>query len=298
MSWSGEFKIKYKGWHPKEFHKLAKMIIPNSILRFDFDNCIINENSVVLECTRDLYWYSADKDMKRLLSYLPDGDSISMKIDADEYEEIEITKNDGIINFKNTNPNTVRYKSEYDGIYDAIIIGKKFGLFSKPEKPDITSLDGYIQFISNIFADDEQLIPIVQDFMSKILLEWFNDLKDLKESADLDDIESYNKLIDLINKFSTIESTKQFLKEHKNDNLEYKSAKKQSINDLPEWAKKYPRSVIESLGGASTLKQIIESKGEGQSRSIIELLASGIMSERGMDKEEYDENQSLVGIKR
>ena len=29
MGWSGDFQIKYKGSNPKEFHKLAKMIIPN-----------------------------------------------------------------------------------------------------------------------------------------------------------------------------------------------------------------------------------------------------------------------------
>ena len=80
MSWDGDFQIKYKGGHTKEFHKLAKMIIPNSIVRFDFDSSEINSNSVELACTRNLSWYSADEDMKKLLSYMPDGDSISMEI--------------------------------------------------------------------------------------------------------------------------------------------------------------------------------------------------------------------------
>ena len=80
MGWSGDFQIKYKGGSPKKFHKLAKMVIPNSLLRFDFDNANMNDNEVELACTRNLSWYSADKDMKKLLSYFKDGDSISMEI--------------------------------------------------------------------------------------------------------------------------------------------------------------------------------------------------------------------------
>lgn len=65
MGWSGDFQIKYKGKNPKDFHKLAKMVIPNSIMRFDFDSCMIDTDSVELSCTRNLSWYSADKDMQK-----------------------------------------------------------------------------------------------------------------------------------------------------------------------------------------------------------------------------------------
>ena len=40
--------------------------------------------------------------------------------------------------------------------------------------------------------------------------------------------------------------------------MTFESDQKQSIDDLTDWAKKYPKSVIASLGGASLLKQLID----------------------------------------
>ncbi len=72
------------------------MIIPNSIIRFDFDNCEMSDNYTELSCTRNLSWYSADEDMSKLLSYMPDGDSITMEIDGEgDYEEVDISKQHG-----------------------------------------------------------------------------------------------------------------------------------------------------------------------------------------------------------
>ena len=83
MGWSGDFLIRYNGDSAEDFLKLAKMLIPNSIMRFDFNDYSKTVNSIELQCTRNLSWYSADEDMKRLLSYLPDEDTISMEIDGE-----------------------------------------------------------------------------------------------------------------------------------------------------------------------------------------------------------------------
>lgn len=302
MSWSGDFQIKYKGGHPKEFHKLAKMIIPNSIVRFDFDNSEMNSNSVELACTRNLSWYSADEDMKKLISYMPDGDSISMEVDGEgDYEEIDITKENGVINFHNSNTESERYGSDGIGIPEMLYESLSPRYADEPEEIDICSLDGYIQFIANTFAGDEQLMPIVQSFMYEVLdkdkinsFAWGEEDKILQEDCD--------KLDQLRGKFASIESTSQFLSEHKNEAMTFNSGEKQSVDDLPDWAQKYPKSVISSLGGANLLKQLIATKGEEQARSVVEMLGGGIIAEMSMDNDDYDndydDTQSFGGFRR
>lgn len=297
MGWSGDFLIKYKGNNPKEFHKLAKMIIPNSIMRFDFDSCVMDSRSVELSCTRNLRWYSADKDMQKLMSYLPESDSISMQIDGEgDYEEVEIGKVNGQVTYKNSNYESERYKSSDIGIPE-MLFEEMSPVYSSDdsERIDVCSLNGYVQLIANTFAGDEKLMPIVQNFMYTVLdkdkINLFAYGKEDKLSE-----EDCARLDEMRTKFSSIESTSQFLQEQKKDEISFESEDKQDINSLPDWAQKYPKSVISSLGGAALLQTLIATKGEEQARSIVEMLGEGIMQEMstGMD-DLYDDEYSFGG---
>lgn len=296
MSWSGNFQIKYKGGHPKEFHKLAKMIIPNSIVRFDFDNSEMNNNSVELACTRNLSWYSADEDMKKLLSYMPDGDSISMEIDGEgDYEEIDITKENGKVNFHNSNTESERYGSDGIGIPEMLYEELSDEYADEPERIDITSLDGYVQLIANTFAGDQNLMPIVQNFMYGVLDKDLINKSAWREDNKLSQ-EICNELDQLRARFSTIESTSQFLDEQKKDELTFESGQKQNIDDLPAWAKKYPQFVINSLGGAYLIRELINEKGEEMARSMIEFMGDSILDE--LEESKKETLNSNGGIKR
>lgn len=118
---------------------------------------------------------------------------------------------------------------------------------------------------------------------------WDDDYKISQEDCD--------RLDQLRNKFSALESTSQLLDEQKKDDLSFDSGEKQSIDDLPDWVQKYPKSVISSLGGANLLKQLIETQGAAQARSVIEMLGGGIMEEMSME-EDYDDTQSFGGFRR
>ena len=295
MGWSGDFQIKYKGGSPKKFHKLAKMVIPNSLLRFDFDNANMNDNEVELACTRNLSWYSADKDMKKLLSYFKDGDSISMEIDGEgDYEKVDITKENGNIELKNSNLKSERYISKDIGIPEMLYEELSDSYAVESEELDICSLNGYVQFISNIFADDEEFIPIVQSFMYEVLdkdrVNSFAYTEEDKVSKD-----SCDKLDEIRTKFATVDSTRQFLSEQKNNELSFESNNKQDINSLPDWIHQYPKTVINALGGAALLKKLIDTKGEEEARSYIEMLGGAIMREM---EDSYDDTDSFSGIRR
>lgn len=287
MGWSGDFLIRYKGDSAEDFLKLAKMLIPNSIMRFDFNDYSKTVNSIELQCTRNLSWYSADEDMKRLLSYLPDEDTISMEIDGEcDYEHVRICKINGKVILENSNEESERYRSNDIGIPEMLYEEHSPRYVQgEGERINVCTIDGYVQLIADTFAGDEKLIPIVQEFMHEVLdkekinsFSWDNE-DQLSE-------EDCTKLEQLRSQFETVDSTKQFLEEQKQSEPLFKSKKRQSAVSLPDWVQVYPKSVINALGGYNLLSQLIQTQGEEAAKEIIAMLGGGIMEEIGAEADD------------
>ena len=213
MGWDGRFTIKYSGSNADSFLKLAKMIIPNSIMRFNFNK--YNNGSAELTCTRCLSWYSANEDMKRLVSYLPDGDIVTMTIqDHDEKEEIRIRKDNGDVIFHNSNPETDRYTGDDIGIPEMLFEEHSPMYYhSAPQSVDVCSIDGYTKLIANTFAADDELLTVVQEFLYEVLcVDRINSYADGNAMFMLlkKDCEKLEKLHEI---FSTVESTQNYLKQ-------------------------------------------------------------------------------------
>ena len=280
MGWQGNFNIRYEGKNTQDFLDLAKMLIPNSLMRFDFAACDSTAIIIELKSTRQLRWYTAEEDMKRLMSYLPDGESLSVKIKVGWKEEIlTICKNNGKVIFENSNEKSDRYVDAYLGIPE-MLFQEHSPMYGDEEREeiDICSIDGYVQLVANTFADHENLIPAVRDFMYEVLN------KDTINSFAGDEAEELLeedccRLDWLRARFSSIESTKEFLEQKKRPDLSFESAKEVKITDLPEWLQTYPEEAISALGGASLLKKLIQTRGEELARKTIPILAKGIMEE-------------------
>lgn len=295
MGWYGDFQIQYKGKNFKKFHKLSKMIIPNSIIRFDFDDCKLGQDKAVLSCTRNLSWYNANEDMKKLMTYLDNGDIILMNINGEgDCEEIEISKQNGQVSFSNSNDKSERYTSKELGIQEMLYESLSPRYETNSEEFDITSLEGYIQFIANTFAGDEELLPIVQQFMFEVLDKDILNSFALFEEDKLSQ-ESCYKLDKYRKQFTTLDSTRQFLNKQKNDDLQFHSGVKQSIDNLPYWLKQYPKIVISSLGGASLLKKLIDTRGETEVRKWFETYANIIISEMSKENDSDYDNSDFRG---
>ena len=69
MGWYGDFSLEYKGKDNEKFVKLAKLIIPNYVERFEEDKNVLN-------CTRSLSWYTAETDVEKIMSYLNNEDEM------------------------------------------------------------------------------------------------------------------------------------------------------------------------------------------------------------------------------
>lgn len=235
MGWSGDFLIRYNGDSAEDFLKLAKMLIPNSIMRFDFNDYSKTVNSIELQCTRNLSWYSADEDMKRLLSYLPDEDTISMEIDGEcDYEHVRICKINGKVILENSNEESERYRSNDIGIPEMLYEEHSPRYVQgEGERINVCTIDGYIQLIADTFAGDEKLIPIVQEFMYEVLdKEKINSFSWDKEDQLSE--EDCTKLEQLRSKFETVDSARQFLEEQKQSDSSFELKKRQSAVSLPD----------------------------------------------------------------
>lgn len=79
MGWYGDWNIKYNGKDSDKFVNLAKMIIPNYVKRFE------ETEKGVLDCKRNLSWYSADVDISKIMEYLDENDTIDVEIDGETH---------------------------------------------------------------------------------------------------------------------------------------------------------------------------------------------------------------------
>lgn len=199
MGWYGSWNIKYNGANNERFVKLAKLLIPNYIERFEE-----NKEKNRLECTRDLSWYYADTDIAKIMEYLDESDSLDVTIygetrpyfiDEDgeeqelECEEEVFRKENGKVILDNKQPDEDRYSWDGLGIYDYLA--------------DLEDIETYIPFITREIGPDDEIMPIAQ----AILYDVFSEL----ENASSKPLAS--KAREMKAKFVDVETTKSFFQE-------------------------------------------------------------------------------------
>ncbi len=196
MGWYGDFSLEYKGKDNEKFVKLAKLIIPNYVERFDED-----EN--ILECKRGLSWYTAENDVEKILSYLNDKDEIKMVISgetgpiipksiADKYnlsydlleddysydedeqdeeindEEIEVELAEEILTFKKKANEVVMECDFYDNqryTYGGLGKEDEFNYYDSENSYDF---EEYLNLVGSIIENDEDMQDIACKFLTEI----------------------------------------------------------------------------------------------------------------------------------
>lgn len=283
MSWSGYFELKYSGEEPEKFRNLCKIIIPNSLQRFDFSTD--DAGMTILKCTRNLSWYTANADMMKVMNYLGENDLIHMFISGEGItENVIIGKNEGEVYLENSNHESNRFELGLLGITHIFLEDlRRMPLedmfpedLNEPlleDDNDICSIDGYLRMIANVNED----IGLINDFVNVVL----------NEVETIIVLKSENlRIKDLKNKFFDTNTSSKFLSKLRDDDCIYKTSVKQDINDLPQWLKDYPEQVIHDLGGAKMLKDLIEKKENA--KEMITMLADAIFME-SEDEENSEE---------
>lgn len=92
MGWYGTWNLEYTGNKNQKFLNTAKLVIANFKNRFE-----ISDDGNKLEAVKRLSWYSADLDIRKILSYLDDGDQIHVLIDGETHPIRKVIREGGYV---------------------------------------------------------------------------------------------------------------------------------------------------------------------------------------------------------
>lgn len=297
MGWYGTWNLEYIGKNNKKFINTSKLVIANFKKRFEVSN---GENE--LEAVKRLSWYSADMDIEKILSYLEDGDQIHVLIDGEthpyddndeelEWEEQTYTKQDGEVTMECEFADCDRYESDRHGMKGAFIYELSYPDRAKQETLEggyTDTLDTYIAWIAQEMGDDEEMLPIIQDFMNEIM----NISRDevIEENGEIDE-EAFAYFNDIKSKFQSLESTKKYLSEIR-EKLPPKEEEKKLV--VPKLFANMSKRDINQLGGMEQVIQLYEKEGEEKTRELLSILGYDLNS--GIN--EKGKKQSSIGKKK
>lgn len=275
MGWYGSWDIKYNGTNNERFVKLAKLLIPNYIERFEE-----NKEKNRLECTRDLSWYYADTDIAKIMEYLGESDSLDVTIygetrpyfiDEDgeeqelECEEETFRKENGKVVLDNKHPDEDRYRDDELGIYDYLA--------------DLGDIDTYISFITREIGPDDEIMPIAQ----AILYDVFSQLEDARSKT------LASKATEMKAKFANVDTTKAFFKEmyeRQKDLIEQQKAQQEQneTEGIPSFLTNMNKNDIRRLGGIQQLTKLVATLGEDKARETLQILGYNVETTKLSDK--------------
>ncbi len=294
MGWYGTWNLEYKGNNPKKFVNTAKLVIANFKKRFE-----ISDDNSELEAVKGLSWYSADKDIEKILSYLDDGNQIHVLIDGEthpyddvdeelEYEEQIYKKENGQVSMECEYTDCDRYQSDRHGMKGAFIYELAYPDRAREETISggyTDTLDTYIQWIAQEMGDSEEMMPIIQSFMSEIM-----DIsrEDVVNENGLINEEAFAYFNNIKAKFKTLDSTKEYISEVK-AKLPQKEAEKEL--EIPDILTNMSKRDVKKLGGMEQLIALYNKVGEEKAIELLTTLGYDL-SGKSKAQEKAKEKQS------
>lgn len=275
MGWYGSWNLEYTGKNKAKFINTAKLVIANFKKRFE-----ISDDNSELEAVKGLSWYSADMDIEKILSYLDDGDQIHVLIDGEthpyddndeelEWEEQTYKKENGQVSMECEYTDCDRYQSDRHGMKGAFIYELSYPDRAREETISggyTDTLDTYIQWIAQEMGDSEEMMPIIQSFMSEIMN---ISREDVVNENGLIDEEAFAYFNDIKAKFETLESTKEYISEVKSK-LPQKEAEEEL--DIPDVLANMSKRDVKKLGGMEQLVALYNKEGEAKTIELLTIL--------------------------
>lgn len=297
MGWYGTWNLEYKGNNQKKFVNTAKLVIANFKKRFE-----ISDDNSELEAVKGLSWYSADMDIEKILSYLDDEDQIHVLIDGEthpyddndeelEWEEQTYKKENGQVSMECEYTDCDRYQSDRNGMKGAFIYELSYPDRAREETISggyTDTLDTYISWIAQEMGNDEEMLPIIQDFMNEIM----NISRDevIEENGKIDD-KAFAYFNEVKSKFQSLESTRVYLSEIR-EKLPPKEKEEKFV--VPDLFANMSKRDIKQLGGMEQVIKLYEKEGEQKTRELLSILGYDLNS--GL--KEKGKKQSSVGKKK
>lgn len=216
---------------------------------------------------------------------------IEPEYDYCEWEEQTYKKENGKITMECEFTDCDRYQSDRHGMKGAFIYELAHPQQARKEALEggyTDTLDTYIEWIAAEMGDEEEMYPIIQDFINEIM----NISRDevVKENGQIDE-EAFAYFNEIKTKFKSLESTKKYLSEIK-EKLPPKEKEEKLI--LPDLFANMSKKDINQLGGIEQVIKLYEKEGEQKTRELLSMLGYDLNSAL----KEKGKKQSSIGKKK
>lgn len=319
MGWYGSWDIKYNGQDSQKFVNLAKLIIPNYIKRFE------ETEKGRLECLRNLSWYNADVDISKIMEYLAETDTIDVTIDGEthpisgtrklseeeaewedydyeengeyyvyeEYDDEKQTfrKEKGQVVIDNEHPDEDRYTSSKLGVPQMFTyeIAYPESAHEGEKEGNADTVSSYIKYIAQQFAENDEFMPFVQDFVYSVfdpekLRAMTNEEYNYFSDRVTPDENTLAKIASIRQQFRTVESTKAYLEQVKMQNPETEKQTKPAERPVPNFIANMSKRDINNLGGLEQLIKLVELKGEDSAKELLSMLGYEISDDKAQEE--------------
>lgn len=247
----------------------------------------------------DYDWAEINQDTGEI-TYHFNQEYIEPEYDYCEWEDQTYKKENGKVTMECEYSDGNRAKSDMYGMKEEFIYELAYSGQAKKETlegGDIDTLDAYIEWIAQEMGDDEEMLPIIQDFMNEIMNISRDDV--VKENGKINE-EAFAYFNTVKAKFKLLESTKEYLSQIK-EKLPPKEKEEKMV--LPDLFANMSKKDINQLGGKEQVIKLYEKEGEQKTRELLSILGydlnSGLkengkkQSSIAREKEENKVNQKI-----
>lgn len=227
----------------------------------------------------DDYDYAITDSTTGVTTYYFDTEYEEPEIDYYEYEKQTFRKENGSVVIDNEHPDEDRYTSSNLGVQEMLTY-----CIAYPESAKYSELEGntdtvksYINYIAQQFAGNDEIMPAVQDFIYNIfdpqkLKDLTNEEYNYFSNRITPDERTLAKIASIREQFRTVESTKAYLAQVKEQSQKVEKQEKATAKNIPNFIANMSKRDINNLGGLEQLLKLVEMKGEDSAKELLSIL--------------------------
>lgn len=307
MGWYGNWNIKYNGKDSDKFVNLAKMIIPNYVKRFEETekgilDCkrslswynadvdiskmmeYLDENDTIdVEIDGETHPISGTRKLSEEEAeweeYAYENDGEWYVDDEYDCENQTFKKENGQVVIDNEHPDGYRYTSSNLGVQEMLTYYLAYPENAKESELEgnTDTVDSYINYIAQELAGNDEIMPAVQDFIYNTfdpqkLKDLTNEEYNYFSNRITPDEKTLARIASIRERFRTVESTKAYLEQVKEQNPEVEKQDETTKKAIPNFIANMSKRDINNLGGLEQLLKLVEMKGEDSAKELLSIL--------------------------
>lgn len=201
------------------------------------------------------------------------------EIDYYEYEEQTFRKDNGSVVIDNEHPDEDRYTSSKLGVQEMLTCYLAYPENAKESELEgnTDTVDSYINYIAQELAGNDEIMPAIQDFIYNTfdpqkLKDLTNEEYNYFSNRITPDEKTLARIASIREQFRTVESTKAYLEQVKQQSPEVEKQDETTKKAIPNFIANMNKRDINNLGGLEQLLKLVEMKGEDSAKELLSIL--------------------------